>query len=557
MKKSSQIWNYVIAIATLIVMSCDVQNVLNEEEGNENPLIVVDLNFLNSKINVTLVDPETQLPMNENMTVRVYANKRIVNLKGKYKNRFQVGDGTLTFSVDPNENITATEPLQLKIVASNNRYLSADARYEITSEGDHFIYLSIYREQEVEDLVDNALANLPFRAASDYDIYANDENIQNSVLPLISMEGSIQVLDYEKEKYNAEAMSLSNFLPLLDRQAVLSTSSVYYGFNKLVPSAPQNDALDLDTAISYKENAAVLTSESKLFVSYTTSNEGQTEDVTLVLGQQNEIFEYREVTTTQYDYSFTETDLGNGSEVIIPQGAKVNYIGIGKASLGYNICSVGSTVNILMPEGADGATVSYTLTNNNFLKVSETVSVNSGSNTFNTGSFAFEEDQPNVVTIEDTDQYDFEPNSIALNGCPQTYNFTATPQSNLSKYNISAQFSCIGQQIAVTPTILAQIKRKDAPESEWEYFTFESGNVSLYLIPEEEYVVKGDFDEEEYYFEFTTTFDESVIQQLISDTIAENSGIDSVEYDYNTISSSETDINITVILKENACTFTN
>ena len=471
-----------------------------------------------------------------------------------FKNRFY--GGSTTFSIDPNQNISDSDPLQIKIDATNNSLLSANSEYEIYSKGDHFISLAIYREQEIEELLDDIFDGLLFKSSTpEYDVYADGEAIQNGSLPIVSSQGNELLLNYEMNKYTSSGTSLTSYFPSLDKEAATQTMSVYYGFNKIASTSSYNSDIASDVSITIQANQAVVENEYVLIVSYTVAAGSTIQDYTLALDSDGQINQYLSQYTTNYDYSFTESSLGTGTEIIIPQGAKLNYIGLGERSLEYAVCLAGSTVTLNMPEGADGATAKFKLFNNGALKVSQTVAVSEGVNTFSTGEFSFDQTLPNIVVVEDTEQFDFEPNEIELDGCSQNYNFTATTPSSLKKYNLSARFTCSGEVIAVMPTVLGRIKQQDAPETDWEYFTFDSGSVSLFLTPDTTYSIKGDFDEKEFFFEFTSTFNNVVIEELIADLKADNPTVDTVTYEYTEVSSSEFDIDVNVSFAEGECVF--
>lgn len=547
---------FIVSSLLLVTASCDINNVLKDDEGIEIPLVIADLNFLDTKINLELVDVETGLPIDERLNITVYANKPIINLKGKLTNEFTVNDGTLTFSVDPNQNISDADPLQLKIEATNNSLLSANSEVEIYDKGDHFISLVIYRQQEIEDLLEDLFDELLFKPnTSEYDVYADGVAIQNGNLPIVSSQGNELLLNYENNKYTSSGTSLTSYFPSLDREAATQTNSVYYGFNKIASTSSYNASIASDVAVTLQPNQAVIQNEYVLIVSYTVSSGSTIQDYTLALDSDGQINQYLSQYSTNYDYSYTESSLGTGTEIIIPQGAKLNYIGLGERSLDYAVCLAGSTVTLNMPDGADGATAKFKLFNNGALKVSQTVAISEGVNTFSTGEFSFDQNYPNILVIEDTAQFDFEPNEIELEGCSQNYNSTATTPSTLKKYNLSARFTCSGEVIAVMPTVLGRIKQQDAPESAWEYFTFESGSASLFLTPDTTYSIKGDFDEKEFFFEFTSSFNEAIIDQLITDLKADNPSLDTITYEYTEVSSSEVDIDINVSFAEGECVF--
>lgn len=543
-------------ITLMLVGSCDINNVLKDDEGIEIPLVIADLNFLDTKINLELVDVDSDLPIEERLNITVYANKPIINLKGELTNEFTVNDGTLTFSVDPNQNISDSDPLQIKIDATNNSLLSANSEYEINSKGDHFISLAIYREQEIEELLEDIFDGLLFKSSTpEYDVYVDGEAIGSGNLPIVSSQGNELLLNYENNKYTSSGTSLTSYFPSLDKEAATKTMSVYYGFNKIASTSSYNSDIASDVSITFQANQEVVENEYVLIASYTVASGSTIQDYTLSLDSDGQINQYLSQYTTNYDYSFTQSSLGTGTEIIIPQGAKLNYIGLGERSLDYAVCLAGSTVTLNMPEGADGATAKFKLFNNGALKVSQTVAVSEGVNTFSTGEFSFDQNYANIVVVEDTEQFDFEPNEIELDGCSQNYNFTATTPSSLKKYNLSARFTCSGEVIAVMPSVLGRIKQQDAPETDWEYFNFVSGSVSLFLTPDTTYSIKGDFDEKEFFFEFTSTFNDAVISQLISDLKAENPSVDTVSYEYTEVSSSEVDIDVNVSFAEGECVF--
>lgn len=573
---------YYLLIVSLLgtLIGCDVDNVFKDEQGIDIPLVLVDLNFLDTKVNLRLIDIDTEdLKDEERLTVEVYANKNIINLKGNYTNRFVVEDGTLTFSVDPNEEITPGNPLLLQLKASNATIGSDERAYTLTRKNDHFIDLAVYEKDQIVALVETyetnpegveqAVAQVIEESNSNSGeaqviveteavILVNGENLSESDAE-ITYENTLSqsILITEQETYQETENSYTDVLPTMNDLGIVPTTEIYYGANTLTEESETTPTTeDLTFSFGTTSSGRSLIEGDQLLVSYSYTEGGTTYDILEILLATGTLIRYSSITTDGYSYSNAIDSFSNVNQIVVPAGSLLNYAAIGRAVEGYESCDEGVQIEIVMPEGANGSTITYDLFNNGVLKATGTEPVTAGANSFQSSVFSYNSNYTNTVKIDDTPQYDIEPNEIALTGCSSTYSFSATPIVSLNKYNLSASFNCYGEQLAATPTVLGYIRLKGATEdADWQPFTFESGFISFYLLPGTEYEVKGDFDETEYSFEFTTSLDESITDTLIAEVLSKNDELQSIEFIYTEVNSNEFDISTVVTFKEGFCLF--
>ncbi len=104
----------------LLAGACDLQQIF-DERIDDKQLLVLTPDFADTSVQLVFRDPETLAVLDQDFEVTVYANKRLVDLNGNYKNQFIARGGVMEFSVSPEETVSESDPLEISISA-----LSAD-----------------------------------------------------------------------------------------------------------------------------------------------------------------------------------------------------------------------------------------------------------------------------------------------------------------------------------------------------------------------------------------------------------------------------------------------
>ena len=109
MKKS--ILKYIAFFIFLTIFTnCTVKDItVDPATGEKKSLLLISPDYLKTIIQVRLRDADTKAFLKNEMVVKVYSNKKVIDFGGYYKNEFTVKNGILNFAIDPNEDIsTAT-----------------------------------------------------------------------------------------------------------------------------------------------------------------------------------------------------------------------------------------------------------------------------------------------------------------------------------------------------------------------------------------------------------------------------------------------------------------
>ena len=79
---------------TLLAVACDLQQTF-DERIDDKQLLVLTPDFAETSVQLVFRDPETLAVIDEDFEVTVYANKRLVDLNGNYKNEFIARGGVM------------------------------------------------------------------------------------------------------------------------------------------------------------------------------------------------------------------------------------------------------------------------------------------------------------------------------------------------------------------------------------------------------------------------------------------------------------------------------
>ncbi len=111
---------------------------VDKKTGDKVTLLLLDRSFINTKLSISLVDANTQLPIESESVSVSFSGADAANLItfGGYKQTtFHTGSGYIEVGYDPNADFGAQNPLELTIMASSQNYISAPQFLSYTTEG--------------------------------------------------------------------------------------------------------------------------------------------------------------------------------------------------------------------------------------------------------------------------------------------------------------------------------------------------------------------------------------------------------------------------------------
>ena len=131
----------VIAALLLVTISCEdlVRDPLVDKESGENiTVLLLDRNFIKTKLLIWLVDAETNEPMEDVMLDIEFFGEEASNLitfGGEKPDVFSTDLGFFEVGYDPNFTVSSANPLEVTVIAHGEGYISAPLFLSYTNEG--------------------------------------------------------------------------------------------------------------------------------------------------------------------------------------------------------------------------------------------------------------------------------------------------------------------------------------------------------------------------------------------------------------------------------------
>ncbi len=118
----------------------------DKETGDDISVLLIDRNFIDTKLVVHLQDAVTQQAINEPIVVQFAGNdaSNLITFAGYKQNQFNTSTGFVEVGLDPNIAVSAQNPIELTIVAGGNNYISAPLYITYTSTGIKDIVVNLY-----------------------------------------------------------------------------------------------------------------------------------------------------------------------------------------------------------------------------------------------------------------------------------------------------------------------------------------------------------------------------------------------------------------------------
>ena len=125
----------------------------DKETGEPVTLLLMDRNFIKTKIAVQLQDMVTlQAIESEQVIIQFSGNDaaNLINFGGFKNTSFTTQDGFVEVGLDPNIIVNSQNPIELTVIAGSQNYISAPQFISYTSEGIKDLVLKMYRKTELK-----------------------------------------------------------------------------------------------------------------------------------------------------------------------------------------------------------------------------------------------------------------------------------------------------------------------------------------------------------------------------------------------------------------------
>ncbi|MEA1877481.1 MAG: hypothetical protein U9N86_11510 [Bacteroidota bacterium] len=149
----SRLFNYKTAIAASLIFfislgGCNYFSnpLIDEETGESIKLLVVDLNFINTRLALHLQDMETRESVSsEEIEIFFIGDDadNVITFSGTKPEKFTTGSGFLEVGIDPNIPVSKENPIELTVVAVGENYVSAPLALTYTTEGSKNVIIEL------------------------------------------------------------------------------------------------------------------------------------------------------------------------------------------------------------------------------------------------------------------------------------------------------------------------------------------------------------------------------------------------------------------------------
>lgn len=125
----------------------------DKETGESVTLLLMDRNFIKTKIAVSLQDMVTEQKItNEQVEIQFSGNDaaNLINFGGYRNTIYNTNAGFIEVGHDPNIIVNSQNPIELTVVASSQNYISAPQFISYTSEGIKDLVINMYRKSNLK-----------------------------------------------------------------------------------------------------------------------------------------------------------------------------------------------------------------------------------------------------------------------------------------------------------------------------------------------------------------------------------------------------------------------
>lgn len=474
----------ILMIASTLVMSgCNVKEVLTDANGQKKSFILFNPNFLLTNYQIRLVDSLNNF-ITEELRVEVLSNKKIVNDEGYYTESFTTSKGVLNFSVDPNENISATDSIEFSVFVSsdNQTFFPAKLKYKGSSKFDRIFKMTVIKA--------------PINNTSSIQSYAaSNSSVKKSFADDYLFKEKITINGEElgfKSKY--EILNLNNVDPAFKKWCLLTYADNQFNYGR-------NDFYNFSSNLRSINN-------TNIKVTYRNIVDLNTMDYILdffgsdINNNQIYLGVYRNGTTIYYDRSKrikTPPITNWNGNIQFPIGTKLiaMFLESRRSNTELKDCPQGFNFNFTnIPKEASPEFEFIAYRNDDkdkrfYISSAGVAKVDEKNPTYNTGEILYS-NISNKVVFKENSQYYLEPSTVLLNGdgaCRSKTDIKIIPKVNMVKYKLVIEAQCKESNYAVTPSNNLLFRKKGTKE--WEGLSIKNGIGTIYLENNAEYEVTG------------------------------------------------------------------
>ncbi|MFM1807781.1 MAG: hypothetical protein RLZZ242_506 [Bacteroidota bacterium] len=497
---------------TLLAVACDLQQTF-DERIDDKQLLVLTPDFADTSVQLVFRDPETLAVLDEDFEVTVYANKRLVDLNGNYKNEFIARGGVMEFSVSPEETVSESDPLEISV-------------YALSKDQTKIIY---YEDVLVQK---KGFNNVPLT--------------QNNIPDLSEIEGLSQgykMIDEVTKSVEEPRLELSVNGRTHNNGNFFLVSNGYYIYRHSYFNKYYSDAFYVFSGAP-EDNTHIAVFGPTYLTNY---------DIE---------FFYRDQNGNKFKISFDDKglysktryygpELDYKKEVIEKRQLDSFNDGVTVPSVwdiqdlwlfwhtieDYAVCKNGFYVQFEGLESGDTASLLYRGIRNFDNKAFMVSAANI--NTTNNSAFSLEYLDHHIIgtrgghrlEFAGNSQYIIEPQVIELGGeelCGNTYTVRLKRRDTFKKHQINLSMRNESQNVGLALTFSALLRKQGQSDAAWESVNFKQGSTSVYLEEGSTYEVKLTLADEP--FEFTFTNDLSLVEAAVQATKRNVTRIKDINY---------------------------
>ena len=155
MKKLIQFSAYIILVFLLsqVFNACDFNNFTKDKEtGEDLNLLIVDIDFFNTKFALNIFDTETGQAITDEAKISISGKNAgdIVDFTGIKHTELNTTTGKIEFSIDPTVTISENSPVELSLTVEVENYITTSKTVRFYSEGQKTIDINLAKETEEE-----------------------------------------------------------------------------------------------------------------------------------------------------------------------------------------------------------------------------------------------------------------------------------------------------------------------------------------------------------------------------------------------------------------------
>ena len=507
-------------VSAISISSCNVKEVLTDANGQKKSFILFNPNFLLTNYQIRIVDSINNF-ITEDLRIEVLSNKKIVNDKGYYTQSFTTSNGVLNFSVDPNENISATDSIEFSVLVSsdNQKIIPAKLKYKGSSKFDRIFKMTVIKApiNNISSIKSYTASNSSEKKsyADEYifkeKITINGEELafRNkygfAILDNIDPAFRLWALGYQSNKstnystydiFNASSnlRSINNTNIKVTYRNIVDLNTMDYTLD-ILGSDINNKRIDLSV---YRNGTTVYFNGSKWIQTPPITNwDG---NIPFPIG-------------TKLTAILLESRLVNTELKDCPQGFNFNFTNIPKeASPEFEFIAYRN----------DDTDKRFYISNAGVAKVDEK------NPTYNTGEILYS-NISNKVVFKNNSQYYLEPSTVMLSGdgaCRSKTDIKIIPRANMVKYKLVIEAQCKESNFAVTPSNNLLFRKKGTIE--WEGLSIKNGISTVYLENNAEYEVTGTSGK--YKLDFNFSNNPASFETQKTTSLSKNSDLNNMLY---------------------------